>query len=355
MLKKLMLLLMLGLVGAAGAQTDDTLQDLLDSVRDAESPAVVIYVWTPDATYAAASGVVELGGDAATVEDRFRIGSVSKTYTAALTLMLVDAGLIDLDAPISTYLPDGIIAGLEGSDDVTTRHLLTMTSGLYEYLQDDFYDAVDDDPTTVWTPETALSGFAYGGPASFEPGTEFEYVNTNYLLLQLIIEAVTEDPIHVVMREWIFDEIGAESTYTQIAETLPGDFVRGYEDLNGDGELDDTFGINDGAGMGDGGLVASAADVALFYHYLLYEGELLDDATLETMLTDPLGDQYGMGIEVIDDPDYGMIYGHSGSVLGFTSDVRYFWEEDVIIVLLHADLDLDPDWIFAAYDAVMGE
>lgn len=352
MLKRSLLFLIVCLAVLSASTAQDDIGEILD--RDPGNPAVVLYVWTPDETYAAAAGLVQIdGSEAATVEDRFRIGSVSKTYTAVTTLQLVDDGLIELDEPISTYLPADLIANLDGADAVTVRQLLNMSSGLYEYLQDDFYAAVDDNPTYTWTPEETLARFAYGEDALFEAGTDFEYTNTNYLLLELIVESVTDEPLFEVMRENIFDPIGADDTYTQIQESLPGEFVHGYEDLDGDGDLDDAFAINDGAGMGDGGLIANAEDVALFYKWLLYDGELLEDDTLEAMLTDEMGSEYGLGIEVIQDDDYGMVYGHSGSVLGFTSDVRYFWEEDIIVVLLHADLELDDSVIYEAVDWVL--
>lgn len=338
--------------GFAQSDFTDALQNYLDSQRDPDDPAVAIAVWTPDATYSAATGVVELDGDPATVDSRFRLGSVSKTYTAVVILQLVEQGLIDLDAPISDYLPPEVIDDLNGAADVTTRQLLTMTSGLPEYLADEFYDAVDSDPSYTWTPLDALT-FAYGEPSTFAPGTDFEYTNTNYLLLQLIAENVTGEPLHVLVRTGILDPVDAGDTYTQIQETLPREFVHGYEDLDGDGTPEDTFAINDGAGMGDGALIATASDVTLFYVSLFYDGDLLDPATLDEMLTDPIGSEYGMGVDVLADEDYGTIYGHGGSVYGFTSIARYFADEEVIVVILHADDDIDEAWVYEIVDMLL--
>jgi D-alanyl-D-alanine carboxypeptidase len=353
MLRLLSLWFLLLLIAPAHAQSDtleDDLQDLLDSFRDPGSPAVVLTVWTPDGMFSAASGRVALDtADPATPDSRFRIGSVSKTYTAVAVLDLVEQGLIALDDPIGLYLPADVIDPIDGTDDVTVRQLLTMTSGLPEYLLDDFFDAALDDPTYAWTPLEALT-FAHDFPASFDPGEDFEYTNTNYLLLQLIVEAVTGEPFHVVVRETILEPVGAAETYTQIMEDLPGGFVHGYEDLDEDGTLDDLTEVNDGAGMGDGALIATAPDVARFYAALFYTQDLLSPDTLAMMLEDPENYEYGMGVEVYDDPDYGMIYGHSGSVLGFTSDARYFAADDVIVVLLHADVELDPDWVYIAFE-----
>ena len=354
-LLSILALLSIYVVGASLSQqdTERALQDLLESYREDGAPAVSLYVWTPETTYSVATGLFDLeSGELVTVDSRFRIGSVSKTYTAVVTLQLVDEGLIDLDAPITTYIPD-VTSDIDGADVVTTRELLTMTSGLFEYLNDDFFDAVDADPTREWTPIDALEEYVYGELAFFDAGIDFEYTNTNYLLLQLIIEAVTDQPLHEVVREYILEPIEAENTYTQVQETLPGEFVHGYEDLDGDGLLDDTRFIDDGAGMGDGALIADAADVARFYEYLFYEQALLGDATFAEMLTDPLDSDYGMGIEVIEDVDYGTIYGHSGSVLGFTSDARYFADEEIIVVLLHADVELDFNLIWDTVDLIV--
>ncbi len=348
----IVMLLMLFITSAPAAQQDTGLQALLEDYRGPDEPAVVLHIWTPDASYSAASGQVQLNsGINATAEDRFRIGSISKTYTAATALQLVDAGLLALDAPLSRYLTPQIIVNLAGADDVTVYDLLTMSSGLAEYLLADFYFAALDDPTYAWTAAEALA-FAYDEPASFAPGDDFEYSNTNYLLLQLIIEAVTGEPLHVVMRENILQPIGATQTYTQIQEALPGGFVHGYEEIAKAGVLVDLRDFNDGAGLGDGGLVATAADVARFYQALLYDEALLEADTLDQMLTDALGNEYGMGIEVVDDPDYGLTYGHSGAVSGFSSDVRYFWGDDVIVVLLHADLELDIALLYEAFEWV---
>jgi len=351
----LLCLLFVGLHTISAQSTiNDDLQALLDEYRTLESPAVSLMVWTPDATYSAASGVVDLDSRiAVTIDDRFRLGSVSKTYMAVAALQLVEAGLIDIDAPLDDYLPATVINNIDGADSVTVRHLLTMTSGLAEYLLDDFWDAVIDNPTYTWTAIDAIEQYVYGEPAIFAPGEDFEYTNTNYLLLQIIAESVTGEPLHVIFRENLLNPIGAENTYTQIGETLPGEFVHGYEDLDGDGEIDDAFGINDGAGLGDGALIANAADVVHFYQALFWEQTLLTEDTLAMMLQDPIGSEYGMGIEVMNDEDYGVVYGHSGSVLGFTSDARYFVDEDAIVVLLHADLELDTDLMFEALDIVL--
>lgn len=113
-------------------------------------------------------------------------------------------------------LPDEITSQIANADQATIRELLTMTSGIPEYLNEDFYNTVAEDPNHDWTAAEALT-FAYGLPASFAPSDGFEYCNSNYVLLQLIVEAATE-PMHEVMREQIFVPLGLTNTYVQARE-----------------------------------------------------------------------------------------------------------------------------------------
>ena len=341
---------------AQSESLETEIQELLEDSRDENSPAVSLFIWTPDGSYRAATGLVDLNtATLATPDDRFRLGSVSKTYVAVAALQLAENGLFNLDDPISLYLPEEITNNIANADTVTISQLLTMTSGMFEYLNDDFYTAVDKDPSHIWTPTEILTEYTYGEEAIFEPGTDFEYTNTNYLLLQLLIEQVTQQPLHEVIRANILEPTGAQNTYTQVVEELSNTFVHGYEDLDGDGSLDDAYAINDGAGMGDGGLVATAEDTAKFYQALFYDQILLNEDSIVKFLTDPLDNEYGMGIEIIKDEEFGLIYGHSGSVLGFTTDARYYADFDAVIILLHADDSIDTEVALDALSLILDE
>jgi len=226
---------------------------------------------------------------------------------------------------------------------------LTMTAGIPEYFDDEFYDAIYDDPTHEWSPVEVLD-FARYEDAYFEPGEGFEYVNTNYVLLQLVIREATDMRLHEAVRERILDPLGLANTYTQIQETLPGEFVHGYEDIEGDDTPEDVTLLNDGAGLGDGALISTTADLTRFYQGLFIEGELLDDDSLDAML-DAADEEteYGIGLEVFDS-EYGLLVGHTGAVFGFTGAVFYAEELDAIVAILYASDSLEMDDVVALLD-----
>ncbi|GAB5519568.1 MAG: serine hydrolase domain-containing protein [Rhodothermales bacterium] len=326
----------------------DGLGTLLADARTASQPAVVLHASTPTQSETVVAGRVQT--DQPTLAQPghlFRLASVSKTWVAVAVLQQVEAGDMDLDAPIGQYLPTDVAGQIANTQTATVRQVLGMRSGMAEYLENDFFLAIEANPTRTWTPRQALQ-YAQGQPAAFTPGTRFEYVNTNYLLLHLALEQVTGQPLHQVLRAQILDPVGATATFTQGAESYTGTLVHGYEDWDENGSVDDTFNVNDGFGIGDGALVANAADVARFYRALFDEKSLLGEAMLAELLSDPEGDEYGLGIEVTNDGGVTQ-WGHSGGVLGFTTDVRYRPANKTLVVLLHADVDLDDAMVAAAF------
>ncbi|GAB5519567.1 MAG: hypothetical protein RhofKO_18180 [Rhodothermales bacterium] len=154
-----------------------------------------------------------------------------------------------------------------------------------------------------------------------------------------------------MLREQILDPIGATSTFTLGPETYTGTLVHGYEDIDRDGTIDDTFNVNDGFGMGDGPLIGTVDDVSRFYRALFDQKTLLNQAMLNEFLGDPQGDEYGLGIEVTSDGGITQ-WGHSGGVLGFTTDVRYRPATKALVVLLHADTRLDNAMVQGAFSTL---
>jgi D-alanyl-D-alanine carboxypeptidase len=348
-----LLAVLMSLAAPLWAQDDaieSDLATLLVTVND--DPAVALYIVTPDGEWALARGRANIDVPLPVAPDaRFRIGSVSKTFVTVVALQLVEEGELTLDAPAADYLPVEIVKSLANADRATVRDLLAMTSGIPEYLEDDFWSAIFDDPSYAWTAAEVLT-FAEGKAAYFEPGEGFEYTNTNYILLQLIIESVTGEPLHIAVRERILDPLGLANTYTQVQETLPGGFVRGYAYWDDNLTLDDVSEVNDGAGLGDGALVSTTVDLAAFYRALFIDESLLDSESLDVMLSDAEEDEYGLGIEVIE-TDLGKAIGHTGAVLGFNSAVFYLPDEEAIGVVLAARDDFDVSILEAALALVI--
>jgi D-alanyl-D-alanine carboxypeptidase len=314
--------------------------------------AAVLEIVTPYGHWAVAQGVVDTAtpSRAVTPSDRFRIASTSKLFVAVVALQLVEAGTLNLDDLAQKWLPDEVVETLANADNVTIRHLLQMRSGVPDYLDDDFMEAVWADPErkTPYTPTEALA-YAYGKRANFKPGAKFIYCNSNYLLVQLVLEKVTRKPLHRLVRQQILEPLGLKNSYTQLHESLPGGFVHGYADFPDDGALNyDVTDVNDGAGLGDGALVSTTADLITFYQALFHAQSLLNEDSLAELLdfqeTDEADNEgYGLGIYYYE-TEWGAAFTHDGSVLGFTSLALYLPAYLVTMAILcaHEAGDLYP-------------
>lgn len=348
--------LVIGLMPLQAQDPQQALDEVVSQFADSDSPAVVVQVNTPQGSWTATGGTAD--GDRPTApDDRFRIGSMSKTFVAVTALLLADEGVFSLDDAASRWLPDDIIANIANAGTVTIRQLLGMRSGIPDYLEtDEFWEAVEDDPGFAWTPEEALS-YAYDLPVMFAPGEDFYYSNSNYLLAELVLENATGQSLHTLMRDRILDPLGLDDTYTQISELLLGGFVDGYEDFDGDGVDEMVSDINDGAGLADGGLVSTVADLNTFYTALLDDQTLLSEAGMADLLTfleDDDGGSYSLGLNAWPTP-WGTGWGHSGGVLGFLSIGVYLPELDASVFVLSASYDIEPEELaIAAVEALAG-
>jgi len=243
--------------------------------------------------------------------DEVRVASVTKTFTAATVLRLVEQGRISLDTPIARYLPAAYTTLLADGgyrpDRITVRQLLRHTGGLADYADTDaFDDAVRAAPAHRWTRlEQVRFALAHGRPVA-PPGVVYHYADTGYILLGEIIERVSGQPLAVAYRSLLrFGPLGLAHTYLETLEEAPPDRPpRAHQYYAGlDLErVDASFDL-----YGGGGLVSTMADLGRFYRALLRGRVFTRPGTLRTMLAIPAtnvddaddarpGDGYGMGI-----------------------------------------------------------
>jgi D-alanyl-D-alanine carboxypeptidase len=177
--------------GSEQATTADLDAALEKSFKESDAPGVVAAVQTPQYTWVRALGVSDrASGEPMTPEVHHRIGSVTKTFTATLLLKAADKGLLSLDDPIDKY-----VKGVPNGDKITLRQMSDMTSGIASYTEDkQWAKEWLSDPHHVWKPEE-LARIGIKESPLFEPGTEWFYSNTNYVLLGLVLEKVTGKPI----------------------------------------------------------------------------------------------------------------------------------------------------------------
>ncbi|RYZ43530.1 MAG: class A beta-lactamase-related serine hydrolase, partial [Myxococcaceae bacterium] len=206
------------LLWVSGCEKDDgplcdrlapRLQDALEEAASAgDFPGVTASLRLQDCTWRGSAGVSRV--EPATglkVEDRLRVGSITKSFVAVVALQLQAEGRLSLDAPLATWVPD-----FPRADRISVRQLLNHTSGAFNYTQSqEFLAQAEASPGKTWTPEELIAYGAAQSP-SFEPGARWEYSNTNYILLGHILESVTGTPLAQQLRTRILEPLDLDST-----------------------------------------------------------------------------------------------------------------------------------------------
>jgi len=312
-------------------------------------PGMVLWIDAPEYRFEGASGFADLmDGTPMPPEGAFRIGSITKMFTATVIVQLAEDGVLTLDDPMALWLPK-VADQLPYGDQITLRHLLTHTSGLFSVVEHEAYWAdlfsemeIDEDTGAVTLacvqrdPHDTLGRYVYGKNANFEPGARWSYSNTNYTLLGMVIEAAAEVPLAEAYRTRIYEPLGMTSTFLDCYEEPVIEVVHGYSGI-GD-EMTDVTELHESIGWSAGGLVSTPQDLVTFARGL-FGGALFDDpASLVSMTTPAPGSSYGLGITL--QKEY---MGHAGYITGFRSVLNYSPEFDTVVVMLYNNDAADPE------------
>lgn len=354
----------------SGLKTIDpaALQALVDTtVKEELIPGAVVVLQTPQGDFTIASGTTERGTDSLPdANTHFRIASNTKTMTAAVILQLAQEGKLSLDDPVSTYVP-----GVPGGDAITVGQLLKMRTGLYNYTNAPAMAAsLDEDPARAWTPQELLD-IAFAQPANFAPDTEFEYSNTNYVLLGMIIEKVDGTSLATAFQNRLFGPLGMTETEAPAptSNTIPDPYTHGYlygsssvalygepsytpEQIAAakDGSLQPTdySDVNHSFAFGAGNVISTANDLATWSKALV-GGKVLDAEYQQLWLDSPevedpakpAGQWYGYGITRQTWGPNTLIY-HGGETAGYNSKMAVETTNDVTMVIW-TNLTVDVD------------
>lgn len=320
-----------------------------DLTADGLPPGMVVWIDAPGYRFEGASGFANLvDATPMTPEGAFRIGSITKTFTATVIVQLAEDGALTLDDPLARWLPE-VADRVPYGDRITLRHLLAHTSGLFNVVEHeayypDLFAAIVVDPATGAPtlpcvrrdPHDTLARYVYGKDAYFEPGTNWRYSNTNYTLLGMVIEAATGLPLADAYRASIYEPLGMDSTFLDCYEDPRIDVVHGYTG-SGDAMADLTE-LHESVGWSAGGLVSTASDLVAFGRGL-FGGALFDDpATLAEMTTPAPNSTNGLGVFL--QPDS---MGHAGGIAGFRSVLSYAKDADTVVVMLYNHDGADPE------------
>ncbi|HEX8370066.1 MAG TPA: serine hydrolase domain-containing protein [Pyrinomonadaceae bacterium] len=275
--------------------------------------------------------------------DLMLAGSVGKTYAAAVALQLVSEGKINLDEKVEKYLgSEKWFARLPNAKNITVRQLMNHTSGLVRYeFKDRFTKDLTANPDKVWRPEELLS-YLFDEKAAFEAGKGWDYSDTNYIVLGMIIEKVTGKKYYDEARNRILKPLNFKNTFPQDSRTIKN-LVQGYAGENNPFGGTDAmiqngkFAINPQFEWTGGGMVSNSVDLARWAK-TMYEGKAFDARLLPQMLegvsAPMLGREtkYGLGV-LIRPTRAGLSYGHSGFFPGYMTDVMYFPEHKIAVAV----------------------
>lgn len=311
-------------------------------LADSGATALYVGVWDPEiGAYTAAYGDAASGGPAATVNDSFRIGSITKTATATVILELVDEGALSLDDTVADVLPD-LASEYPDIADITVQQLLSMTSGIADYinLPDTVAAVVVEDPSTVWEAEELIAIGVNGGvTGAGTPG----YSTTNYIILQLMAEQLTGMPLADAIAERVAEPLGMEHFFlppnedTTLPEPSSAGYIAGFcltdfEEVGAplDGPTESTD-WNVSYGQGGGGITATIGDLGVWAGTAMGTSMLSDDLAAARQDYAPIAESLEYGLGLIEN---GSWVGHTGEVFGW--DTAAFHNPDTGVTVAFA-------------------
>jgi CubicO group peptidase (beta-lactamase class C family) len=327
---------------ASAAARADPVDDLIDAEMKARLiPGLALAVVRQGKLVKARGyGMADLEARTAATEDTpFQLASVTKQFVAAGIMLLVQDGKLSTGDPISKHLPATPLAW----KDITIRHLLTHTSGIADYLGASL--------TRSWRAEKdpRLHDLVRGMPSAFAPGEKHQYSNTGYVLLGQIVEAVSGKPYDRFLAERIFTPLGMRSTRRRVVgdrHLAVGYLLPGTKDqrLRRAPLLPPALWDN-----GDGGLVSTARDMAL-WDQALAAGKLLAPSFLSEMYTraktnDGADHDYGYGM-VVNVVGKHRVIGHGGRRPGVTANFTRWVDDGVSVVVLCNVVVADPNGLY---------
>ena len=322
----------------ATAQVVDTIDPAMKARVDAIAAGVMEQRGVPSASvavvqggklvYTHAYGRAHIEPDkAATPDMRYSIGSISKQFTAAAILILQEQGKLKLDDPVGKYVP-----GLTRGDEVTISQVLSHTAGYQDYWPEDYLMKPMEQPTTG---QEIIDRWAKK-PLDFEPGTQWQYSNTNFVIAGMIVEKVSGQKLMEFLGEHIFHPLNMRSVWNsdeaKLTQTDATAYIR-----NALGPLRAAPKEGRGWMFAAGELAMTAHDLALWDESLIaqkiLQPESYREMFTEIKLKDGKGTHYGLGVFVADLNGHHDI-SHSGEVTGFVSDNEVLVDDGVAVAVL---------------------
>ncbi len=287
-------------------------------------------VWT------GSQGFIDINNQINTTScSRYLVGSVSKMFTSVLILKLQEENLLSINEDIKNILEPELINNIENANEVTIKNLLMHTSGIRDYLGVKYQIDRLNTSKLLLTPREKLE-YIYDKSSNFEPNEKYDYSNTNYVLLGLIIEEVTGFTLEEAVELYISDSISLENTFQGTpSDPIPSGTARAYLEI-AKGQFKDVmdFALSDAA-TGDGGIISNSQDLLYFIEKIV-DTTLVSSTSYNLMLDNKVeikeGKWYGLGLEQ-EYKDYGFRIAHTGGTEGYTSFLMNYPESNVTIAV----------------------
>jgi len=332
------------------------LASALDAARaQAGLPAVSAALITGDnGTWQGAAGCADIKNrQPVDTETLFSLGSITKTFVAALTLILHEQGALSLDDTVGQWLSDlPPNAARNINPSITIRRLMNHTSGIANYTERMLpWLALAVNAERHWSHSEVMRLI---GPPAFAPGEGWRYSNSNYYILGMILEAAANAAAADALHAAVLDPLELRSTFLDAAEAVPYPIAHGYQYVFGRDVLDPLSVHRTGTyslAWTAGALVSRPLDTARFLHELFAGNVLSPDALdemLDTVPTDTASVEYGLGIMKIETTQYGTIWMHGGLINGYSATMWRVPAEGLSLAVTANRSSADVDSIAAA-------
>jgi D-alanyl-D-alanine carboxypeptidase len=312
-------------------------EELTDTLISSNKvPGLIVGVWAPDRNlvWIKAKGKANTA-TGETIKDyhRFRMGSITKTFTYTVLLQLVDEKLLSLEDKLSKYFPD-----FPNADQVTIRMICSHTSGIFNYNKSTlFTNQMSANPLKVWDPQEFLD-IAKSQPYSFPPGSSYEYSNTNTIMAGMIIEKITGHSVAYEIKKRIIEKLNLNNTYYPDDNLFWGQHSHGYGWFGWSGSdptADVTEAFDPSCAGASGAIISDIYDLKTWIEAAV-KGTLLSAGMQAQRLT-PVSStdifSYGLGLGSIKTSNGTYVWGHDGQIYGYRS-IAYHWPvKNVTIVI----------------------
>ncbi len=312
-------------------------KNVIDKYVKKGLPGISVLVSDSNGTWVGAGGYADIkNGVKFTPCHISKAASITKLLVGTLLFKLQEEGKININDQISKYIAQSILDKIDGSDGRTIKQLMSHTTGIFDVITSSgFYLAVLNNPNKRWT-QMELLNYVYNQKA-YELNNPYpaHYSSTNTLLLSMCIEKATGEKHDKLLREKIINPLGMNDTYYQGREDIPSTAAQGYFDLHNNGEIVNVSNLITGSGNGYGGIYSNVFDLHKFIKALLIDKTILSQASLAQMQTFVQeDDDFFCGLSMIKKFTTKSAYGigHTGRDLGYSADLFYFPERNIIMV-----------------------